>query len=268
MIVSACSSSEESTRGQTSGDAEMSSGAEEWDDAGAAAPDAQAPSWATVLDVNDVKSNPTKYAWFDFRPNVKKLILSGAAETEHVAILWYTTSDGGVGLHYHSKTESVYVIEGTQTDGKGDYPTGTVYFNPPGSGHQITNSTGFFILAYASPPDFMSTDAIGEYTPVRIDTTASDLTTAQPFEAHAKGARVFAVPLDAAGGMSAAFMELQSATQHVYSGNYVLVLEGRCTIEGAVYGPGKLIVAKSIEPERYQIAASASMSCLALGVSF
>ncbi|HTV22992.1 MAG TPA: cupin domain-containing protein, partial [Polyangiaceae bacterium] len=95
----------------------------------------------TVLDLVDVKSNPENYEWFDFRPNVKKLILSGAAETEHVAILWYTVVDGSVGLHLHSKTESVYVIDGTQTDAKGVYPTGTVYFNPPGSGHAISDSS-------------------------------------------------------------------------------------------------------------------------------
>jgi hypothetical protein len=74
---------------------------------------------ATVLDLDDVKNNPTSYEWFDFKPNIQKLILAGAPETEHIAILWYTVTDGGVALHYHSKTESVYVIEGTQTDAKG-----------------------------------------------------------------------------------------------------------------------------------------------------
>ena len=101
----------------------------------------------TVLDVDDVKTNPDPYDWFDFKPNVKKLILAGAPETQHVAILWYTITEGAVGLHYHAKTESVFVIDGTQTDGKGVYPTGTVYFNPPGSGHEIMHSSGFFLLA-------------------------------------------------------------------------------------------------------------------------
>lgn len=98
---------------------------------------------STVIDLNNVKVNPSSYSWFDFRPNVKKLILAGAAETEHIAVLWYTVTDGAVGLHYHSKTESVYVIDGTQTDAKGVYPTDTVYFNPPGSGHEIMKSSGF-----------------------------------------------------------------------------------------------------------------------------
>src|SRR5438477_9009940 len=129
-------------------------------------------SAATVLDLDDVKTNPGPYDWFDFRPNVKKLVLAGVPESEHVAILWYTITDGAVGLHYHAKTESVFVIDGTQTDGKGVYPTGTVYFNPPGSGHEIMHSSGFFLLAYAAPPDFANTSLIGEYTPIRIDTSA------------------------------------------------------------------------------------------------
>src|ERR1700712_5738755 len=88
------------------------------DDDGGSDDDGGGPavSTKTVLDLTDVKTNPDKYTWFDFRPNIKKLILAGAAETEHIAILWYTVMDGGVALHYHSKTESVYVIDGTQTD--------------------------------------------------------------------------------------------------------------------------------------------------------
>ncbi|MET0410485.1 MAG: hypothetical protein ABW217_04290, partial [Polyangiaceae bacterium] len=81
----------------------------------------------TVLALSELTASPEGYDWFDFRPNVQKLILAGDEASEHVAILWYTVTDGMVGLHYHSKTESVYVIDGTQTDAKGVYPTGTVY---------------------------------------------------------------------------------------------------------------------------------------------
>lgn len=223
---------------------------------------------STVLDLTDVKTNPSGYEWFDFRPNVMKLILSGAAETEHVAILWYTVTDGAVGLHYHSKTESVYAIEGTQTDAKGVYPTQTVYFNPPGSGHQISNSTGFFILAYASPPDFASTDLIGEYEPVRIDTGDADLTLAYPFTAAQPGVGVYTVPLDGMGGLSAELLELSGSQGYDYEGNYLLVLKGSCDIQGTTLAEGMLVVAKTVVPEPYEIAASSGASCLAMGVSF
>jgi hypothetical protein len=229
---------------------------------------AEALSWATVLDLDDLKTNPSKYQWFDFRPNVKKLILSGVAETEHVAILWYTITDGAVGLHYHAKTESVYVIDGTQTDAKGAYPTGTVYFNPPGSGHAITNSTGFFILAYAAPPDFSNTSLIGEYTPIRIDTGAADLTSVHAFEQSKTGVRTFTAPLNATGGMSAELVELTSPEAYSYTGNYWLVLKGSCDIEGMTFRENTLVVARSVQPQLYSVTAPKNGSCLAMGVSF
>lgn len=223
----------------------------------------------TVIDLRDLKMMPDAYEWFEFRPQVKKLILAGAAEGKHVAILWYTTADGGVGLHYHAKTESVYVIDGTQTDAKGVYPTGSIYFNPPGSGHQITRSSGFFILAYASPPNFSNTAAIGEYTPLRIDTAAKELTSTYAFAKQSDGVFVYALPLDASGGMKAQLMELKPAAATTYSGNYVLVLRGSCVVDGITHGPSKLVVAKGVEPQRYELASAAnSSSCVTLGVSF
>ena len=223
---------------------------------------------STVLDLDDVKTNPGAYTWFDFKPNVKKLILAGAAETQHIAILWYTVVDGGVGLHYHSKTESVYVIDGTQTDAKGVYPDGTVYFNPPGSGHQITDSSGFFLLAYAAPPDFANTSLIEAYEPIRIDTTVADLTTTLSFTEQATGVRSYAVPLVATGGLAAALIETTSTESYAYPGNYLLVLKGSCDIDGVTLSPGKLVVAKALTPQAYQLSAATSSTCLAMGVSF
>ncbi len=202
----------------------------------------------TVLDLDALKADPDKYDWFDFRPNVLKLILAGAAETEHIAILWYTVEDGAVGLHYHSKTESVYVIDGTQTDAKDTYPTGTVYFNPPGSGHEISDSSGFFLLALCGPPDFMATDSIEEYEPIRIDTEDEDLTTEYPFEEAAADVSKFEVPLDAAGGMSAELIETSSGDDYAFTGNYVLVLEGSCEVDGETYAEDMLVVTKDVEP--------------------
>lgn len=238
-------------------------------DPGATPPPASAEGAATVLDLEDVKTNTAAYQWFDFRPNLKKLILAGAEDTEHVAILWYTIPDGSVGLHYHGKTESVFVIDGTQTDAKGTYPTGTVYFNPPGSGHQISGSTGFFILAYASPPDFASTDLIGEYTPVRIDTSAADFASAQPFAPAASGVRTFAAPLDAAGGIGATFIELGApGATYTYTGNYLLVLNGSCHIDGAPQRKNMLVVAPEIAPRSFEVALPEGGPCLMLGLSF
>jgi hypothetical protein len=271
LLVAACSAASNAPAVDAGTDAVSDDASELPADAGTDAADsvdAQGLSTETVLDLNDVKTNPGPYEWFDFKPNVKKLILAGVPETQHVAILWYTITEGAVGLHYHAKTESVFVIDGTQTDAKGVYPTGTVYFNPPGSGHEIMHSSGFFLLAYAAPPDFANTSLIGEYTPIRIDTSAADLTTAYPFVESTPGVRAFSPALDSNGGMTAAFIDITSAGDYVYQGNYLLVLEGSCDIEGVTIAKDKLVVGKTVTPRSYRVAASSGSTCLAMGVSF
>ena len=229
----------------------------------------QAPAAKTTLDLGELTREPERHEWFQFRPNLKKLILSGAAETEHVAILWYTVPDGKVGLHLHSKTESVYVIEGSQTDGKGVYPTGVAYFNPPGSGHEIRDSSGFFILAYASPPDFKGTDAIGEYTPLRVDTGAADIAAAYPFVDEPGGASVYQIPLAPEGGMTSELVRLDAASApYRYSGNYLLVVEGRCEIDGHPHGERRLVVAHTVEPQPFSVTPSAASGCTLLALGF
>ena len=222
----------------------------------------------TVLDLGDVTANPTHYEWFDFRPNVKKLILAGAPETQHVAILWYTALDGRVPLHRHAKTEAVYVIDGAQTDGKGTYAQGTVYFNPPGSGHEITASSGFFLIAYAAAPDFKNTSELAEYTPVPIDTTdPTSMRGASPPPAGS-GVRIADIALDAAGGMSGRLIELTlPEDRYEYVGNYLLVLDGSCQLADATLGKQSLVVTKGVTPESFQLAAAGG-PCRALAVSF
>ena len=222
---------------------------------------------STVLDLGDLKKNPGKYAWTDFRPNLKKLILSGAADTEHISILWYTIAKGSVGSHYHAKTESVYAIDGTQSDAKGVYPSGSLYFNPPGSGHAISDSTGFFLLAYASPPDFGKTALIKEYTPVQVDTRSPDFEASHPFREAAPGVKLFTLPLDPAGGMRSEFIRVD-ANAYQYTGNYLLVVKGSCVIEGTALGADALVVAKTVARQTYKLAAAPGAVCLALGVSF
>jgi quercetin dioxygenase-like cupin family protein len=179
----------------------------------------------TVLDLGDVTANPDHYGWFDFRPNVKKLILAGAPETEHVAILWYTAPGGRVGLHRHPRTESVYVIDGAQTDGKGTYSKGTLYFNPPGSAHEIKDSSGFFLLAYAAAPDFEDTGELAEYTPVRIDTGDAPLPGASLAPAGS-GVRTLDIALDRSGGMSGWASRSDELSRSRRPGRFCLQAEG------------------------------------------
>ena len=221
-----------------------------------------------IVDLNDLTTNPSNYEFFTFRPNLEKLILSGTADTEHISILWYTVPNGSVGQHYHSMTESVYTIDGTQADAKGVYPTGSLYFNPPGSGHEISDSTGFFILAYSSPPDFENTDLIEEYMPVQIDTGDPDLEDIYPFENQREGLGIYNLPLDPQGGMSAQFIKSTSSQGYQYQGNYLLVLRGSCTIDETAFTEKMLVVATTVEPQSYEVSADEDSSCLALGLSF
>ena len=223
---------------------------------------------STIVNLNELTANPENYDFFTFRPNLEKLILAGAADTEHISILWYTIPDGSVGLHYHSMTESVYSIDGSQTDAKGVYLTGSLLFNPPGSGHTISDSTGFFILSYASPPDFANTDLIQDYTPIQINTLDPELETIYPFEEAQEGVWVYEIPLASEGGMSSQFIKSTSPESYEYQGNYLLVLKGNCTIDGTVFDENMLVVAQTIQTQSYRVSASEGDSCLVLGLSF
>jgi len=238
--------------------------------ASAIAPEGPGPglSHSTIIDLNELTANPEHYDFVTFRPDLEKLILVGHANTRHICILWYTVAAGKVGPHYHAMTESVYAIDGTQTDAQGVYPTGSLYFNPPGSGHEISDSTGFFILAYASPPDFTHTDLSADYTPVQINTADPHLETLYSFERRQDGVLVYQVPLDAQGGMSSQFIKSASSQGYKYTGNYLLVLRGSCTIDGTACRESTLVVAPTVEPQSYRISTAGGESCLALGLSF
>ena len=156
-------------------------------------------------------------------------------------------------------------MNGTQADIKGVYPTGSVYFNPPGSGHSVWDSSGFFLLAYAAPPDFANTDLITDYSPVIIDTMeeTGNMTTVTTLVAD-NGHTEYEVPLDETGGMSAAFIEVKD-TPHTYEGNYVLILKGPCMVNDKEYDEQMLIVAKGIPTISFELKGS---ECKVLGVAF
>jgi len=110
---------------------------------------------------------------------------------------------------------------------------------------------------------------IQEYTPLRLDTADPNFTSTHAFEQKQAGVRTFQAPLDSAGGMSAQFIELTSPEGgYEYRGNYLLVLHGSCTIQGASVGKEMLVVAKTVAPQPFHLTAAKDASCLAMGVSF
>ena len=88
------------------------------------------------------------------------------------------------------------------------------------------------------------------------------------FTELAEGLQTSAVPLQEAGGLDAELIETSSSTPYAYEGNYLLVLEGSCDVEGVPLAEGMLVVARTVVPEAYRVRAAADSACLALGVSF
>lgn len=219
------------------------------------------------VDLSDLTAHPECYDFFPFRPGLNKLILYGAADTAHISILWYATASR-VGLHYHAMTEAVYVITGQQRDEQGGYPTGSLYFNPPGSGHAISESWGFFLLVYAAPPDFANTGHIQPYSPIQFNAASLGDEVAYPFEAVRAGVKIYRVPLQPGGGLEAQLIKSASPDHYHYTGHCLLVLKGNCQINGTSFEAGMLVVAASSEARPYAIRAADDGMCLLLGLAF
>ncbi len=228
-------------------------------------PDSASLAQTEILDLEDLRTNTASYEWFEFKPGVKKLILSGTPDTKHVSILWYWYEDkpGKVPLHYHDKTESIFVIEGTQTDDKGIYPKGSFYFNPPTSGHDIRDSTGLFLLSYAAPPDFKRTAEIAPYENLIVSPDYASL----PLASCAGESQCLPLDLDPAGGMSGRFIKLGAESISV-SANAIIVLEGSCTIASKQFPVDTLLVAKSQTPLDYEIGPVTGSECLVFELAF
>lgn len=220
-------------------------------------------SEATLIELPKLRSEPGSFEWFQFKPGVKKLILSGTPDSRHVSVLWYTADDGKPGmvpLHYHDKTESIFVIDGAQSDPKGKYEKGSFYFNPPGSAHNVFDSAGLFLLSYAAPPDFTKTSELAPYEPQLVGSDYSKLS----FANCADGTQCYALPLAGDGGMSARFVKPQAPS--LVSANVLLVLAGSCTIAGQPVAADTLVVSKSTEPASYQLAPGSD--CLLFQLAF
>jgi len=219
---------------------------------------------ATIIELANMREQSSSYAWFQFKPNVKKLLLSGSPDSRHISVLWYGHEGkaGAVPLHYHEKTESIFVIDGAQTDGKGTYGKGSFYFNPPGSGHDISNSSGLFLLSYAAPPDFERSSEIGAYENVVIGPDYATL----PLTPCHDGSLCYAPALAERGGIRSRFVQPQ-ASALTLTANVLLVLKGSCRVAGQILKADTLLVGKSSDPATYELSAPQG-DCLLFELAF
>ena len=91
--------------------------------------------------------------WRPFRDGVEiSEIMSG---TPAVAMLRYKPG-ASVPRHLHTGLETIIVLEGTQSDERGDYPAGSVILNPEGTTHAVWSTDGCVVLIqWQRPVEFI-----------------------------------------------------------------------------------------------------------------
>ena len=62
-----------------------------------------------------------------------------------LAILRYAPG-AKVPLHLHTGLETILVLDGVQSDERGDYPKGTLVLNPEGTSHSVWSESGCAVL--------------------------------------------------------------------------------------------------------------------------
>jgi anti-sigma factor ChrR (cupin superfamily) len=75
-----------------------------------------------------------------------------------VALLRYAPG-AGVPKHLHHGLETILVLEGSQSDERGTYDTGSLVFNPEGSIHSVWSDAGCVVLIqWARGVEFLDAD--------------------------------------------------------------------------------------------------------------
>ncbi len=72
-------------------------------------------------------------------------LVDGGADGPSVAVLRYEAG-ASVPRHLHQGLESVLVLEGSQSDEKGRYGTGSIVFNAAGTEHSVWSEDGCVVL--------------------------------------------------------------------------------------------------------------------------
>jgi len=93
-------------------------------------------------------------AFLPFRDGVEIARLHEGPPT--VALLRYAPG-AGVPAHFHRGLETIVVLDGIQSDDRGDYPTGSVVLNLEGSTHRVWSDAGCVVLIqWTLPVEFLN----------------------------------------------------------------------------------------------------------------
>ncbi len=82
--------------------------------------------------------------WAALRPGVRICELYMGTDLR-IALLSYIPG-ASVPLHVHTGDEHIFVIKGSQSDERGEYPAGSYVFNPTGSRHSVYSREGCLVL--------------------------------------------------------------------------------------------------------------------------
>jgi anti-sigma factor ChrR (cupin superfamily) len=75
-----------------------------------------------------------------------------------VALLRYAPG-AGVPAHLHRGLETILVLQGSQSDERGEYPQGSLILNPEGTSHRVWSDKGCVVLIqWTLPVEFLPSD--------------------------------------------------------------------------------------------------------------
>ncbi|WP_421725022.1 cupin domain-containing protein [Bauldia sp.] len=78
-------------------------------------------------------------------------LLTGGSDAPSVAVLKYAPG-ARVPLHRHVGLETIVVLDGAQSDERGEYAAGTVVINPVDSTHSVWSDDGCVVLIQWNRP--------------------------------------------------------------------------------------------------------------------
>ncbi len=86
-----------------------------------------------------------------FREGVEMCLIGGDADGASVALLRYQPG-ASVPMHEHTGLETVIVLDGSQSDERGRYHSGTMSINPAGTRHSVWSEEGCVVLIHWESP--------------------------------------------------------------------------------------------------------------------
>lgn len=99
--------------------------------------------------------------WKDlpFQPFKEGVEIYSIIEGEPALALLKYAPGASVQRHRHADLETIYVLEGSQSDDHGTYEAGTVIANPKGSNHRVWSVDGCVVLIqWTKPVQFIPED--------------------------------------------------------------------------------------------------------------